>query len=909
MIRFLQRITNHTKDNRIQNRFLLLKIGCMLIVAFLSAGITADNAQAATGLQLYEYATKKETTYTGKQIKVTVNGTAIGKEKTPGILVDGVAMVPYNDIFLKTDIDAECIYNKEKGTVCITKYGTTIQMTIGSTKATVNGKTVTMPVAPKKVKYMKAAIAKILVPSRFVSENLGLGYTWNSSTNTVSIVKNTMLLSYNKGKKFEYTGVQGLVTIDGKKVSLGAMPSIITNNTAMLRAKKVFSDSAIGARYQFNVADNTVTLSKGETVLVMTIGSTIATLNGNKVMLDTAPIIVKNYELGSSFVMVPGGFTASCLGYDYTWSNTKKTSMISSQKKVEPVTGGSGSSDPELGDSGVITETGTILAQWFGNETLYGKGSTIHELNSSVATSLTPGYISLVSREYNNYKQNTETYMIVATAPFGKITSSQSAKIISIQASGNKSSDQTYQMFGVTSNYVNTIGTYNNTDDNSSTIQLDMMQPDYSYDISLSADQKILYVTVYLNTVTSAIVGTNTAGDYITLTGINSLNATITEQSGYVYIDLPNTVNGLGELYSSIIESKYINLMYSVGFPDRTQIVLGINPGYEYYISENDNQYSILFQTPGMSQQPAQPTQPTETPVVIDKSKYEIVIPKPQGITGAMISNEDDYFNNRFYINLPGDYTGFYDSNGISFNSSVIEGITVSLNSRNETGIEISTSRLQGYEVASDNDNIYINIGEPKDIYKNIVVLDPGHGGGAKGAQYFGTMEKDMNFKILYTIGKKYFNSDTSKLKVYFTRISDVDMSLSERAAFAGKYDADLFVSLHMNASTSAGAFGTEVYYSTNNNKANSAGLTSKGLASLFVNNITNALGTSNRGAKAEQYTVVHRNTVPAVLIELGFISNKNDYANITNEAFQDNAAKTIFETLLEVFASYPTGR
>ena len=112
-----------------------------------------------------------------------------------------------------------------------------------------------------------------------------------------------------------------------------------------------------------------------------------------------------------------------------------------------------------------------------------------------------------------------------------------------------------------------------------------------------------------------------------------------------------------------------------------------------------------------------------------------------------------------------------------------------------------------------------------------------------------------------------------------------------------------------MNASTSSSAYGTEVYYSTSNNKANAAGLNSEKLAKIFVNNLCKTLNMKNRGAKAARYTVVHKNTVPAVLIELGFMSNKNDFAKITNSSFQYEAAKVIYETLLQVFEQYPTGR
>jgi N-acetylmuramoyl-L-alanine amidase len=216
---------------------------------------------------------------------------------------------------------------------------------------------------------------------------------------------------------------------------------------------------------------------------------------------------------------------------------------------------------------------------------------------------------------------------------------------------------------------------------------------------------------------------------------------------------------------------------------------------------------------------------------------------------------------------------------------------------------------LQGYEIFTDEDYIYVNVGNPRDIYKNIVVLDPGHGGTAPGAIYNDVKEKNLNFKILYEIGKNFFNSDPSKLKVYYTRETDVDISLADRAAFADKIGADLFVSLHMNANTNKSVYGTEVYYSNSNNKKNKAGLNSETLAKLFVNNISSSLKTNNRGTRAAQYTVVHKNTVPAVLIELGFMSNSSDFAKITDSSFQYNAAKAIYETLLQVFELYPTGR
>ncbi len=904
----LQTIINITKDNEVRNRHIKYKLAFFVVIALLLLGFFSSSALAASGLRIYNYASKKESTYRDKQVMVTLNGTTVTKSQTPGILVNGIALVPYNDVFDKSEIDADCVYDKTAGTISISKYGKTLQMTIGSTKARLNGNTVTLPIAPMKVKYLEAGIIKVLVPSRYVSETLGLKYTWNSSKSTVAIEKTTLILSYNGGKQFEYTGALGKVTVNGKNIDLGNMPSIITNNTAMLRAKAVFASSAIGASYSYDHASQTITLTKGSTVLVMTIGNKTAYLNGIAAKLDTAPMIITNHSSGTQYVMVPGSYTASCLGYNYKWNNTTRTSMITSQQATTPGNAGGANNSPELGDSGVIIETGTILNQWITDPSTYGISSNIHSLNSDTVLS-TPGVLTSVSRDYTVMKPNSETFMITSTGSMGKITSSTSDRQLQIQIADLTGTDTTYPAYGVISNYVNTIGTYAKQDGQTS-ILFDLLSSDFTFDLSLSQDKKILYVTVYYNALTSAVIGTNTAGDYVTLTGIKPLKVTMNKTNGYINVELPYTINSLGDVYANIVGSKYITMFYTVGTADKTQLIIGVNEGYDYYISEQDNKYSFLFLTPGTGQQPSNDpaTQPGPSSQV-DPKECEITIPKPAGLTATMITDEDLYFENTFVLRLSGDYTSTISRSNIINTSGRVEDIRISLNSNNETEIRVKTSRLQGYEYTMDDKNIYINVGNPKDIYPNIVVLDPGHGGGANGAEYYGTKEKDLNFKILYTLGKKYFNQDTSKLKVYYTRIRDVDMSLSDRAAFASKYGADLFVSLHMNANLNRTVYGTEVYYSSNNNDPNNAGLTSRILADLFCDRISGNLGTKNRGSRSERYTVVYKNTVPAVLIELGFMSTESDFAKLSDPTFQENAAKTIYETLLEVFRKYPTGR
>lgn len=280
----------------------------------------------------------------------------------------------------------------------------------------------------------------------------------------------------------------------------------------------------------------------------------------------------------------------------------------------------------------------------------------------------------------------------------------------------------------------------------------------------------------------------------------------------------------------------------------------------------------------------------------------------PKAISSSAVKNADKYWNKKFTVTINGDYTEYLKEHPISIRDKVVTKYAVTLNSSGNTQITFTTSKLQGYKVNVEDNVVWINVGNPKDIYQNIVVLDCGHGGYDSGALGGSVKEKDLNYTILYTYAKSYFNKESSNVKAYWTRRDDTFVSLNDRAAYAKSIGADLFISLHMNSAAST-AKGTEVYYSASNNSTLKNGLNSKTMASMLLKEVVSVMGTTNRGVKTAQYVVIHKNTVPAVLIELGFISNSSDRSKLTNANYQKKVAKKIYETTEEIFKKYPTGR
>jgi N-acetylmuramoyl-L-alanine amidase len=328
-------------------------------------------------------------------------------------------------------------------------------------------------------------------------------------------------------------------------------------------------------------------------------------------------------------------------------------------------------------------------------------------------------------------------------------------------------------------------------------------------------------------------------------------------------------------------------------------------------VERNGNSYSVYLTKSSNSDSGGETEENTENSL-----QFKL----PADILFGDITTEDRYryYQNKIAIILPGNQVAFYDKNPVTVSSGVVQDVTVSY-VNNQTEIVIETSKLQGFKLSETHNGVTVKLGDPKDIYQNIVLLDPGHGGNAAGATRtldgVKIMEKDLNMQILYNLAQKYFNAPDSPIKIYYTRYGDevrysnTTTENYDRAAQAKRIGADLYVSLHMNSHTTTTPVGTEVYYNSKNNKAASSGLTSKKLGEMFQKALTANLGTASRGVKDKSLIVTRENSVPAVLIELGFMSNQEELALLNNPDFQEKAAKTIYDTLCQVFEQYPTGR
>lgn len=166
------------------------------------------------------------------------------------------------------------------------------------------------------------------------------------------------------------------------------------------------------------------------------------------------------------------------------------------------------------------------------------------------------------------------------------------------------------------------------------------------------------------------------------------------------------------------------------------------------------------------------------------------------------------------------------------------------------------------------------------------IVIDAGHGGKDPGAVNGKMYEKTAALAIAKKVGKKL---QEKGYNVKYTRTKDVYFSLGERCRMSNNWDADIFVSIHLNAATNKSASGIETW------RYGSVGSQTKKLADNVQTELIAATGWKDRGVKTSNTLYVLKHTkASAVLVECGFLSNDKEAKKLFTEKYQEKLASAI---------------
>jgi N-acetylmuramoyl-L-alanine amidase len=182
-------------------------------------------------------------------------------------------------------------------------------------------------------------------------------------------------------------------------------------------------------------------------------------------------------------------------------------------------------------------------------------------------------------------------------------------------------------------------------------------------------------------------------------------------------------------------------------------------------------------------------------------------------------------------------------------------------------------------------------VGKRKDTSRtfNTVVVDAGHGGRDSGAsRRFGPPEKVVTLDVAQRLNRKLRES---QFRTVMTRNSDVFIPLDTRVAIGNRTANSIFVSVHFNDSGRRGIRGFETYYSSPY---------ARSLAQRIQRKLLTLPRSANRGVRTANFRVLRNAVYPSVLVECGFLSNRNEAAQARSPAYREMLADRIAEAIVE---------
>ena len=699
---------------------------------------------------------------------------------------------------------------------------------------------------------------------------------------------------YALGKTVTYYGTVPTYIVDGITADLSREPAMISERgIAYASVNGLFRD-VLGAKTKYTKSKKMITISYKGHVLKMYVGSTVAYLDGEEIEAPCAPFRIKYKKSKQIANLVPTRFVAETLGMTYEWNSSDAIVTIDipfyyelNDETVKYV-GTKGkitfngedveiyqtpsliisdtallSTDTDVFDATGIDfayddETGVITLTYGENSLLYCVGSRIVYVNgllSRCAVAPTIFYLYDVEEDvlyipgrftmenlgfYYNWNSETGT---------SEISTFEYIDSLKVPEDVTGEDDQ-----GSTDNNTSEIDNTNN--ENSDSI------------ISESTDNG--------ESSTGDESNNGSADENVDNPENSDNNSENTSDAaadvGEVTDDITDKETGSDENTEDDGEGSIEDDTEKVVLPRKLINVYNPNEGYKFFIDR-------------------------------DNCTQTLKLPVPNGVLASDFEMNEELLGCLTELVLKGDYSDFYADALVDNTGEAILQIQVYYDpNTDETIFKIFSDVVLGCGLSDSEDNfVNVRMDFVKNIYKKVIVMDAGHGGHDPGAQHQGYNESDLNLKIVLNCRELFKDTD---IKVYYTRIDDTFLSLYDRAAFAELVGADMFIAVHHNSSWYDTVSGTSVYWGDKDTSTSLNGLTSEKLAWRMLENLTAALDTKvfGEGAINKNFVVVRDSKAPAVLLEIGFMSNSDELSRLVKDKFSKKVARTIVDTVLDIY-------
>ncbi|MDP2872346.1 MAG: N-acetylmuramoyl-L-alanine amidase family protein [Bacillota bacterium] len=387
----------------------------------------------------------------------------------------------------------------------------------------------------------------------------------------------------------------------------------------------------------------------------------------------------------------------------------------------------------------------------------------------------------------------------------------------------------------------------------------------------------------------------------LTISGTGPLPSrsfTLSEPDRYV-IDLPNTNLAGGARTVEVAASDVLRARIAQfqSNPDIVRVVLDLAKPVQFQIAQADKGLRVVPEgSPGSQPPPPQPPPPSPPVPELASAAYETtsgggrLFVQRAGAAEPKVTVSAD--GRELWLQMP------ECTLGAAAERQVNDGVVVSYAlAAVPSGGSMVLVKLPGYighKLVHDASAGTVTL----DITRSPVVgrkiaIDPGHGGVDPGAiSVTKVYEREVNLAIANVLKQRL---ERAGAQVLMTR-EDATTSINAygRAAAANEWGADVLVSVHCNSHTSRATSGTEVWHYGNSAE-------SLRLAGLMIQQLR-GLGLVDRGVKKDNYAILRETSMPAVLVETGFLSNPTEEKLLLNPVFQAKAAELMCQALLAFF-------
>jgi N-acetylmuramoyl-L-alanine amidase len=721
---------------------------------------------------------------------------------------------------------------------------------------------------------------------------------------------NELYLEYDR-EVYKYDNRLVTVVINEKEIKTGDMPAVIIGNRTLVPVREIFESDAFGAKVEWNSKTEEVYITYRDQFIVLAINNKTAFVNGKAHELDVPAKLIRDLNKDHPKTMIPLRFVSEVLGFDVAWDNGSYTAMLTNDDLVVDV--------PVIPEVIVpVPETNDITGDKLEGISGEGANKTLPtELkNSPVHWSATEEQMQGISSNKNSIALTSEVhpetkitditydtsgtqnrFVIKAASAISDVKYTLWDKKLVMDISRSVSGLASEKKYDTNPILTSIRSSQYSSNPNATRIVFDLKNDAIKLDVSFNKNRSEIIVATSDNIIHDILLGQNNQGDFIQVKGVAAPDMNIFRLSSpdRVVIDFANTASLLGTKESKA-SGQYVEKIRTAQFEaTKTRIVVETDGQADYEVVKSSGDVTMIqFREP--TYENIEYTNETKPVIALEH------VDVPIEMSGIIYEN--DYRNKTFHITLAGNYGNVFGKGSVKVNDGKIETIDIKQNSNNQTQITIKSNFIYEYRVEEVGDKIEIKAYRPRELFDKIVVIDAGHGGRDPGAVANGLQEKDVNLKMLLYL-KTHLDANAN-IKVYYTRLTDTFPSLQERCDIANEIGADFFISIHNNA-FNATENGTETLYfpSTAQDR-----LTSPRLAQIFQKNIVAYTGMRDRGLKQRENLFLLKNTImPAILVEVGFLTNANDAAKLKDEAFLKTTAAALYQSILETFDTYPRKR